>query len=178
MLDFVRAVNEAAPDRFTVHARIAILSGLSPKENRSVPPLRYEDVYRLKAEASSLQIELNGGVHTLDDVAGHLGHVDAVMIGRAAYDNPWMLHEADERFFGAGTATTRDEVVNRMVPYIRSWQAAGWHPRSILRHMLGLYAFEPGARRFRRRLSGHIPDDADGGQVLLDAARAVPGMVA
>jgi tRNA-dihydrouridine synthase A len=177
---FVETVNEAAPDRYTVHARIAILDGLSPKENRSVPPLRYEDVYRLKSELPHLQIEINGGIHTLDEAAGHLEQVDGVMIGRAAYDNPWMLRDADSRFFAGeapGALPTRDAVVAAMLPYLREWQARGWHPRSILRHMLGLFAFQPGARRFRQLLSGPMASDADGAGLLLAAIAQIPDRV-
>ena len=177
---FVETVNEAAPDRFSVHARIAILAGLSPKENRSVPPLRYEDVYRLKRELPHLQIEINGGIHTLLGAAAHLDHVDGVMIGRAAYDNPWMLREADTRFFGTGKGDplpTRDAVVAAMLPYLREWQARGRHPRSILRHTLGLFAFQPGARRFRQLLSGPMAVDADGAALLLAAISQIPDRV-
>ncbi len=180
---FVEAVNQASPDRFTVHARIAILSGLSPKENRSVPPLRYEDVYRLKRELPHLQIEINGGILTLQEASAHLDHVDGVMIGRAAYDNPWMLREADNRFFGNGTAAardgmpTRDAVVAAMLPYLRDWQGRGWHPRAILRHMLGLFAFQPGARKYRQLLSGPMSEDADGAELLLAAVAQIPDRV-
>ena len=180
---FVETVNQASPDRFTVHARIAVLSGLSPKENRSVPPLRYEDVYRLKRELPHLQIEINGGIHTLSEVSAHLDHVDGVMIGRAAYDNPWMLREADTQFFGAGEATpadalpTRDAVIAAMLPYLRDWQERGWHPRAILRHMLGLFAFQPGARRYRQLLSGPVAEDADGAELLLAAVAQIPDRV-
>lgn len=177
MRRFVEIVNEARPARFTVHARIAILSGLSPKENRSIPPLRYDDVYRLTREMPDLEIEINGGIHSLDEAAKHLEHVDSVMIGRAAYDNPWMLHEADSRFFDRRHAATRADVVDAMVPYIREWQSRGWHPRAILRHMLGLFAYQPGARRFRQMLSGPMPAEADGGELLLQAAAAVPRQV-
>ena len=181
---FVETVSRASPDRFSVHARIAILSGLSPKENRTVPPLRYEDVYRLKRELPHLQVEINGGIHTLDEAEAHLEQVDAVMIGRAAYDNPWMLREADRRFFATSAANdgvtgvpTREEVIAAMLPYLREWQAKGWHPRSIFRHMLGLFAFQPGARRFRQLLSGPIAEDADGAELLLSAIAQIPERV-
>ena len=184
---FVETVNLAGPHRFTIHARIAILSGLSPKENRSVPPLRYEDVYRLKHELPHLQIEINGGIHTLHEASAHLKHVDGVMIGRAAYDNPWMLRDADQQFLGtdasrnAATArpatTSRNAVVAAMLPYLREWQERGGHPRTILRHMLGLFAFQPGARKYRGLLSGPMAKDADGAELLLSAVAQVPDKV-
>jgi len=177
MRDFVRIVDEASPDRFTVHARIAILQGLSPKENRTIPPLRYPDVYRLKEEFPDLQIEINGGIHDLTEVAEHLRHVDAVMVGRAAYDNPWMLKDADRVLFGLSTTPTREAVVEAMIPYLELWQQNGWHPRAILRHMLGLFAFQPGARRYRRHLSGPFGDHVDGAQLLREAVAEVPGRV-
>jgi tRNA-dihydrouridine synthase A len=160
MLEFVDTVNEAHPDRFTVHARIAILGGLSPKENRNVPPLRYDDVYRLKQQRPDLQVEINGHIGSHEEIAGHLEHVDAVMIGRAAYDNPWLFADVDARYFGRSAAPrpTRRSVIEAMIPYLESWCAAGWHPRSVLRHMLGLFAFQPGTRRFKQMLSGPLPE--------------------
>lgn len=160
MLEFVDTVAQAKPARFTVHARIAILAGLSPKENRTVPPLRYADVYRLKRERPELSVELNGHVGTHEEIEEHLKKVDAVMIGRAAYDNPWLFAEADDRYFGAGGThrPTRRAVVEGMVPYLESWCAAGWPARNVLRHMLGLFAFQPGTRRFKQALSGPLPE--------------------
>ncbi len=156
LLEFVDTVHGAEPSRFTVHARIAVLSGLSPKENRSVPPLRYEDVYRLKRERPHLQIEINGHIETLAQIEDHLCRVDGVMIGRAAYDNPWLLADVDARFFGSDpcSRSTRREVVEQMIPYLERWYAAGWPARNVVRHMLGLFAFQPGTRRFKQVLSG------------------------
>lgn len=175
MREFVEVVNEAQPARFTVHARIAILAGLSPKENRSVPPLRYEDVYRLKREMPHLQIEINGHVGSLDEIAGHLERVDGVMIGRAAYDHPWLFAEVDERFFGADRAgrPTKRQVVEGMMPYLDRWCAAGWPARNVLRHMLGLFAFCPGTRRYKQALSGPLPAANDGAAILRDAVAHV-----
>ncbi len=155
LLDFVDTVSCAGPTRFTVHARIAILSGLSPKENRTVPPLRYDDVYRLKRERPDLQIEINGHIETLVQVDEHLSRVDGVMIGRAAYDNPWLFADVDARYYGAESGSrSRREVLEAMIPYIERWRAAGWPARNIVRHMLGLFAFQPGTRRFKQALSG------------------------
>ena len=170
--EFVETVSKAAPDRFTVHARIAILAGLSPKENRSVPPLRYEDIYRLKRELPHLQIEINGGIQSIGEVHEHLRHVDGVMIGRTAYDNPWMMATVDRELYSAmdgngGNAVpvSRRQVIEAMVPYVRHWQEQGWPAHNILRHMLGLFAFQPGTRRYKQILSG-TKRDADGAELL------------
>ncbi len=156
LLGFVDTVRCAEPARFTVHARIAVLSGLSPKENRTVPPLRYDDVYRLKRDRPDLQIEINGHIETLAQIDDHLSRVDAVMIGRAAYDNPWLFADVDARYFGAapGSLSTRRDVVEQMLPYLAEWHAAGWPARNVVRHMLGLFAFQPGTRKFKQALSG------------------------
>lgn len=154
MLRFVDAVAEAgACARFSVHARKAWLSGLSPKENRTVPPLRYDDVYRLKRERPELIVEINGGVRTMDEVEAHLERVDAVMIGRAAYDDPYQFAEADGRFFGDDRRPpTRREVALAMADYARRVLASdeGAKLHHITRHMLALWRGAPGAGRWRR----------------------------
>jgi tRNA-dihydrouridine synthase A len=153
MARFVDIVAAAGCDRFTVHARAAWLKGLSPKENREIPPLRYEEVYRLKRERPGLAVELNGGVTTLAAAQGHLGAVDAVMIGRAAYDDPCLFATADRELFGEqAAAKTREEVVWAMVPYAARHIAAGGRLHSIARHMFGLYSNRPGAGVWRRSL--------------------------
>ena len=161
---FVDIVARAGCDRFIVHARIAILAGLSPKDNRSVPPLRYADVHRLKRERPDLTIEINGGFRTLDQAAAQLARVDGVMIGRAAYDDPFILCDADARFFDAepasSSSSTREAIVEAMIPYVERCIAEGWRPHAVTRHMLGLFHGRPGARRWRRTLSelGARPD--------------------
>lgn len=178
MLAFVETVAEAGCDRFSVHARKAWLSGLSPKQNREVPPLRYEDVYRLKRELPSLAIEINGGVTSLDDAERHLDHVDGVMIGRAAYDRPFMFAGADRRFFGATEpAPTRRQVVDALLPYLESWQRRGMAPGHLTRHVLQLFAGQPGARAWRRHLSENAPRAGDGRELLRAALARVPDEV-
>ncbi len=169
--DFICANVEAGCDTFVVHARKAILAGLSPKENRSVPPLDYERVYKLKQEFSELTIILNGGITSIDECSSHLEHVDGVMIGRQAYHNPWLLTELEQAF---GTVAgyivpDRHEVVQRMTPYIEREIAAGVELKHITRHLLGLFAGQPGARAWRRYLSenAHLP--GAGIDVLHDA---------
>lgn len=162
MKRFVETVAAADPARFTVHARIAWLEGLSPKENRNVPPLRYEDVYRLKREFPELDIELNGHVKSLAQAHAHLEHVDAVMIGRSAYDTPWMFSAADELLAAAPsrqTAATRAQLIERMIPYLQERYEEGTPGRKVVRHMLGLFAGMPGAKLWKRSLSGKLPDN-------------------
>jgi tRNA-dihydrouridine synthase A len=155
MLRFVRIVADAGCDRFTVHARKAWLKGLSPKENRNVPPLRYTDVHRLKAEMPHLAIEINGGFSDWNSVDSQLKHVDAVMLGRAAYDKPWMFSTVDEQFFGYTRVVSRREVVEKMIVYAE--QVLQDDPRArlghIARHLQNLFNGQPGARGWRRAIS-------------------------
>ncbi len=175
MANFVRTVREAGCERFTVHARKAWLKGLSPKENRNVPPLRYEDVYRLKEEFPELFVEINGGIHTLDEAAEHLDKVDAVMIGRAAYDTPYIFADADRRIYGEEyEPPTRHEVVEAMLPYVEERLAAGDKLSYITTHLLSLFAYQPGARRWRRHISEHAHRDDAGAEVLEQALAMVP----
>ncbi|MBN1209054.1 MAG: tRNA dihydrouridine(20/20a) synthase DusA [Myxococcaceae bacterium] len=172
---FVRRVSAAGCTRFIVHARKAWLQGLSPKENRDIPPLRYELVYRLKAEFPHLDISLNGGVKSLDAAAGHLRHVDGVMIGRAAYENPYLLAEADQRFFGAAEPPRdRHAVVEAMLPYIEDCRRRGAPVNAITRHMLGLFQGLPGARAWRRYLSENVHKPGAGPEVVSAALAMVP----
>ncbi len=167
---FVNVVAKAGCDRFSVHARKAWLHGLSARENRTVPPLRYEDVYRLKAEHPALRIEINGGIDSLDETVAHLMQVDGVMIGRAAYDDPFMLVEADRRLFGEDRPVpTREEVVRKMVPYIEDCRMRDVYLSRVVRHMLGLYGGIPGARAWRRILTVEGCRPGAGPEVLLKA---------
>ncbi len=173
---FVETVASAGCDRFIVHARKAWLSGLSPKENREVPPLRYHDVYRLKRELPRLVIEINGGITSLDDAEQHLRRVDGVMIGRAAYDRPFIFADADRRLYGAGDpAPTRRRVVEALVPYLEHWQRRGLAVGHLTRHVLQLFAEQPGARAWRRYLSRNAP--RAGPEILRDALARVPAEV-
>jgi tRNA-dihydrouridine synthase A len=155
MANFVTTVAAAGGDRFSVHARKAWLQGLSPKENRDIPPLRYEDVHRLKREHPQIWIEINGGFLTLEQAKPQLLEVDAVMIGRAAYDNPYLFSEADHDFYRSpNEPLTRHEVVEAMYPYIDEWtQHRGTKLHTITRHMLQLFAGQPGSRHWKRILT-------------------------
>ncbi|NDV11974.1 tRNA dihydrouridine(20/20a) synthase DusA [Crenobacter sedimenti] len=168
--DFVGRIHEAGCTTFIVHARNAILKGLSPKENREIPPLKYDYAYRLKRDFPELEILLNGGVKSNDEIAGHLKHVDGVMVGREAYHNPWLMAEWDERFYGATAADkTRDDVARAMMPYVAREIAAGNKLRNIARHILGLYQGVPGARNWRRTLSDAALLDGANETLLLAA---------
>lgn len=151
MKDFVEASAEAGCQRFIVHARIAWLQGLSPKENREIPPLRYEDVYRLKQEMPQLQIEINGGIDSIEQIKEHLQHVDGVMIGRAAYHNPYLLAEAMQLW--GEVAPSRKQILDQLYPYLEHQVANGEVLTSIARHLLGLFQGLPGARKWRQALS-------------------------
>jgi tRNA-dihydrouridine synthase A len=160
--DFVGTVAAAGCATFIVHARNAILKGLSPKENREIPPLRYEVVYQLKRDFPALEIILNGGVRTMAEIDLHLPYVDGVMLGREAYHNPYLLAEFDARYYNDGAAApSRRDIIEAMLPYIRTQLKVartaegknGLRLNSISRHMLGLMAGLAGARRFRQTLS-------------------------
>lgn len=152
MLHFVDTVAKTGCDNFIVHARIALLQGLSPKENREIPPLRYEDVYRLKQDRPKLTIEINGGIKTYAETLEHLKHVDGVMIGREAYHNPYLLAELGQLW--NLEAPDRFEIMQQMLPYIAQRMAEGAPLSIITRHILGLFQNLPGARKWRQALSG------------------------
>jgi tRNA-dihydrouridine synthase A len=182
--DFVGTVADAGCATFIVHARNAILKGLSPKENREIPPLRYESAYRLKREFPQLEILINGGIKTEAEIDLHLQHVDGVMLGREAYHNPYMMTSFDARYYGdTAMPKSRAEVVQAMLPYIREQLAlhgksgvgGGLKLNSITRHMLGLMAGLPGARSFRQSLSDSKKLAAGDPVILLDAvSRMMP----
>ena len=152
MLHFVDTVAATGCTHFIVHARIAILQGLSPKENREVPPLRYEDVYRLKQDRPQLTIEINGGIKTFAETQAHLLHVDGVMIGREAYHNPYLLAEMGQLW--NVDMPNRFEIMQQIMPYIQQRVAEGAPLSIITRHILGLFQNLPGARKWRQALSG------------------------
>lgn len=154
------AVVDAGCDGLWVHARKAWLSGLSPKENRTVPPLDYERVHALKRRLPNLFVGINGGITSLDSAARQMDHVDGVMMGRSAYHHPALLADVDRRFHGADSVADPDEVVEAMIAYIETVLAAGGRLPDVTRHMLGLFHGLPGARRWRQILSceGARPD--------------------
>jgi tRNA-dihydrouridine synthase A len=162
--------------RFIVHARKAWLKGLSPKENRDVPPLDYPLVWRLKRERPELTIDINGGIADLDEAQAHLGHVDGVMIGRAAYHTPGLLGAVDAQIFGEATrAVDAAEAVERYRPYVAHELARGTHLAAMTRHMLGLFHGQPGARAWRRILTVEGVKPGAGLEVIDRALAAVAG---
>lgn len=174
LAQFVTTVAPAGCRWFTVHARKAWLQGLSPKENRTVPPLRYGDVYRLKQDFPHLAIEINGGVMDLAQVANHLQRVDGVMVGRAAYDVPYLFAEADHQFWGVPPQPpSRQQVVAAMIPYIDHWTSRGLKLNKITRHLLMLYHGQPGSRRWRQILTEESPKPGAGVEVVHQALEAV-----
>lgn len=176
MANFVAVVCETGCRHFTVHARKAWLQGLSPKENRTVPPLRYEDVYRLKQDFPDLFIEINGGFTNLEQVPPQLEKVDAVMIGRAAYDNPYLFATADRDIYAEERISlTRHQAIEAMFPYIERWVSRGVKLNSITRHLLQLFAGQPGTKAWKRYLSdrAHLPNA--GVEVVREALAQVPG---
>ncbi|MCC5880858.1 MAG: tRNA dihydrouridine(20/20a) synthase DusA [Idiomarina sp.] len=158
LMRLLEAVDGVGIERVTLHARKAWLNGLSPKENRDIPPLDYNRVYQVKRDMPQLQLHINGGIQDLDSAQQHLQHVDGVMLGRAVYQNPWMLSNVDPLLFNApAPQQTAEAAVLSMVPYIERHIAAGgrfWH---VARHMLGLFQSCPGARQWRRHLSENGP---------------------
>ncbi len=167
---FVEKIAATGCTSFTIHARKAWLSGLSPKENREVPPLRYDVVYALKRDFPDLEIVLNGGVQSLNEAEAHLEKVDGVMIGRAAYQSPFILAEADSRFFGeASPPRSREEIVTGFLPYVERQLMQGVPLKSITRHMLGLFNGLPGARAWRRCLAEEAHKPGAGPEVIEQA---------
>ena len=171
---FVERLVEVGCNKFVVHARIAILEGLSPKENRTVPPLNYERVYRLKRDYPQLDIVINGGlaeIHQVDDV---LQTVDGAMIGRQAYHQPYFLAELEHHFDPSRALPARHEIVMQMLPYVESVLRDGEPLGRVTRHMLGLYAGQPGARAWRRHISENAHKKGAGTEVLVNALAALP----
>jgi tRNA-dihydrouridine synthase A len=174
-----RGVVDAGADALIVHARKAWLNGLSPKENRDIPPLDYDRVYRLKAAMPTVPVIINGGIASLADAKAHLGFVDGVMLGRAAYQEPWRLLAADPEIFGeAAPHATMQQVFEAMVPYIERELALGTRLHSITRHFVGAYHAVPGARAFRRHLAENGVRPGAGVNVLRDAIALVEERVA
>jgi len=183
--DFVGVIAQAGCKTFIVHARNAVLKGLNPKENRDIPPLRYEIAYRLKRDFPALEIIVNGGIKTLAEIDAHLQHVDGVMIGREAYHHPYLMAAFDARYYGdVQPPKTRAAVVEAMLPYIRAQLAAhhgkagGPRLNSITRHMLGLAAGMAGARAFRQVLSDSRKLAAADPALLLEALARIEPMAA
>ncbi|MET0066411.1 MAG: tRNA dihydrouridine(20/20a) synthase DusA [Candidatus Thiodiazotropha sp.] len=174
LCDFVGRVSEAGCHTFIVHARKAWLQGLSPKENRDIPPLSYETVYQLKEDFPELEIVINGGITNLKQAADHLLRVDGVMIGREAYQNPWLLADVDRVIFGdPATPPSRHQVIETLIPFIEQELRGGTPLNRMTRHYLGLFQGLPGARKWRRMLSENAHRANAGSDLLRRAAAQV-----
>ncbi|MBF2055722.1 MAG: tRNA dihydrouridine(20/20a) synthase DusA [Cyanobacterium sp. T60_A2020_053] len=154
MADFVRIVAESGCRRFVVHARKAWLQGLSPKENRDIPPLRYEEVYRLKKEFPDLLIEINGGIKTIDEMHHHLNYVDGVMVGRIACDNPYLMAQVDQQIYGdLSPILSREDIINNLADYVDKKCALNIKLNTIMRHLLQIFAGQPGTKLWKRYIT-------------------------
>jgi tRNA-dihydrouridine synthase A len=170
LLAFIEPVAAAGCSVFIVHARKAWLQGLSPKENREIPPLNYPWVYQLKKDFPHLTIVVNGGIQTIEECHDHLEHVDGVMLGREAYQNPWMLAQVDEALFGMDSPLkSRDDVIAALLPFAEQHLAQGGQLNHVTRHILGLYHGVPGAKKFRRHLSENAYKKEAGISILAEA---------
>ncbi|WP_116474615.1 tRNA dihydrouridine(20/20a) synthase DusA [Zobellella maritima] len=171
----VESLLAVGTDALVVHARKAWLKGLSPKENREIPPLDYERVYRLKADYPGLTMAINGGIKTLTEAREHLQHLDGVMLGREVYQNPYLLAQVDRELFGAQTvAPSRHEVIRQLLPYIEQQLGKGCYLGNITRHTLGIFQGLPGARAWRRHLSENAHKPGAGIEVVEAALAKVP----
>ena len=174
LYDFIKTVSEAGCTAFIIHARKAILSGLSPKQNREIPPLNYERVYKIKQAFPALNITINGGFTELVQICSQLQHVDGVMVGRAAYQDPFMLAEADKLLFAdPSTPQTREEILDRFKHYVAEQVSLGVGIKNLTRHIIGLYQGQFGARQYRRKLSDAVPEGIDPIQFLDTVIRSV-----
>jgi len=175
MENFISIVSKAGADTFIVHARIAILEGLSPKENREIPPMRYGDVYRLKNENPSLNIIINGGIKTKEDIKRHLELVDGAMIGRAAYENPYFLTCFDSFFPGkASEGLSRRQIIERFIPYVEEEERKGNSTNSLLRNTLNLFYEKKGSRLFKQLITPPYEKGMNGSKILYKALELLP----
>jgi len=176
LLNFVDVVKDSGCSTFIIHARKAILKGLSPKQNREIPPLCYDRVYALKAAFPDLEIIINGGIKTIEQAQQHLDHIDGVMVGREAYPNPWLLSEVDNGIYldDSYTSLTRHAIVRAMYPYIEEQLAFDQKLSYITRHILGIFHGQPGGKKFRRYLSENAHKKGAGINTLMTALAEVP----
>jgi len=168
--DFVGINKDAGCDAFIVHARNALLQGLSPKDNRNIPPLIYDSVYQLKHNFPESEFIINGGIDSIEEIQNHLEHVDGVMLGREAYHNPYLLAEIDSLFYGqTEQVSTRLEILESFLPFAEQALSRGARLHHLSRHLLGLFHGQPGARKFRRLISEQAHKDNAGIELLLEA---------
>ncbi len=171
LLYFARSVKQAGADRLIVHARIAVLGGLSPAENREIPPLRYDEVYQLKKDLLGIPVEINGGIRTLSQAKEHLAFTDGVMMGRAAVEDPWLFSRADKEIFNTMHSPTRRIVLENYLEYMEQQKG---HPLAAAKHILSLFPGVPGSRNFRRHISENIVRDKEPVEVVRKALEFIP----
>lgn len=170
LVDFINTVAQAGCHTFIIHARKAWLNGLSPKENREIPPLRYDIVYQIKKQRPDLEIIINGGISSLTQAQTHLQYVDGVMLGREVYARPYLLAQVDNELFNANTPPlSRQQIIMALLPYIEQQIAQGRRLNSITRHILGLFHGEYGAKQWRRLLSENVHLHSDNAQLVMQA---------
>ena len=157
MLNFVNITQKAGVKKYVVHARIAVLEGLDPKQNREIPPLRYEEVYRLKKEKPELHIEMNGGIKTTEQIDEHLKYVDAVMLGREIYDNPMILSKFG-KYYGKNIEITREEIIEKMILYVEKMERENKRPHLFLMHTHGLFHGVKGSKYWKREINAPQAD--------------------
>lgn len=175
MENFIRIVSKAGADRFIIHARIAVLEGLNPKENREIPPLRYEEVYKLKMEYPNLSFVINGGIKSEEDIEKHLKHVDGVMIGRTAYENPYFLTKVDKYFPNkTENEMTRREIIESFIPYVEEEEKKGIPANVLLRNTLGLFYEKKGSRTWKQLITPPYEKGVSGSQILNKALHVLP----
>jgi tRNA-dihydrouridine synthase A len=176
--DFVGTVAQGGSAVFIAHARNAWLKGLSPKENREVPPLKYEWVHQLKRDFPHLTIVINGGITSLEECQTHLAHVDGVMLGRQPYQNPWLISDVDRVLFdGDGSRHTRLSIAEALIPYLQQVLSEGGKLNHVLRHVLGLYQRQPGGKQFRRILSEGMHSEGAGIELFEQAVMQTQALI-
>ncbi len=171
--DFIKTVQKAGCETFILHARKAWLNGLSPKENREVPPLQYDVVYQIKKDFPELEIMINGGIKSKHDINTHLAHIDGVMIGREAYHNPFILADIDQLFYNHQASPSRIEVIEEFIGYLDKQIDKGVHLKHMSRHILGLFQGQVGAKKWRRHISENAHKPNTTSQVIKDALSEV-----
>jgi tRNA-dihydrouridine synthase A len=172
---FINMVAQAGCRTFIIHARKAWLQGLSPKENREIPPLRYEVVHAIKRDFPQLEVVINGGITTLEEIQGHLKWIDGVMIGRAVYHNPYLLAQIDQHFYGDfHPLLTRHEIIEGFLPYMEQQLIQNISLSSMTRHILGIFQGQSGSRVWRRHLSENAHRSGSGTEIIREALRRVP----
>ena len=172
MLNFINIIEKAGADRYTVHARIAVLAGLDPKQNREVPPLRYDEVYRLKAEKPYMQIEINGGIKTKEDITEHLKYVDCVMVGREFYDNPMFLAEVNSFYNNGEENISRYEILEKMIPYLEKMEMNNERTHLFLRHTLGLFHNVKGSKHWKNSISSQNLKNNKGSLIIREILKS------